>query len=228
MNQQEQDLFDIAEIEAINEEIKKEHAEENRLAWNEVYNLLYPEKKNKTVSPAPAKIFFQKQGELFDVGEIERVNQEIIKQKHDEENVKAIAALNLLHYENPKNDNEKLMNYQYQFLKFDDKKAWGDLLILAFQVTERLVYSWCKKNKIFMDKEAVADKTSIAVEYVLRRYKSQSLIGYCVQKNYIHALRLGVKHAMKYTTKIQYNTDNYGLDASAYLDKGRDEWEEIL
>lgn len=145
------------------------------------------------------------QSDLFNVAEIEQVNQEIVQKQHDQANEDARKKLILPFYPEPKNDSERLMNYQFDYIKNGSEKAWGDLIQLSFIVTKRLVWKWMKTHKLRMDEIEQDEKTSIAVEYVLRRYKTR--IGYCVHKNFITALQSGVQHAMLYKTKLDEQTD---------------------
>mgnify|MGYP003290175192 CR=1 FL=1 len=146
------------------------------------------------------------QSDLFDVESICNVNAEIKKKEHERLNLEARKNLSLPYYPEPKNDNEKLFNYQYEYIKNNDSVAWGNLLELSFIVTKRLVWKWMKAEKIILDDIEQDEKTSIAVEYVLRRYTKN--IGYCITTNFITALKDGVKHAMKYKTKADYVTDS--------------------
>lgn len=147
------------------------------------------------------------QSELFDVSAIEAINKEIKEAEHIKENLAARRALILPYYQDPKNDNEKMFNYQYEYLKNNDEDAWGKMIELAFKITKRLVWQWMKKNKVRLDSIEQDEKTSVAVEYVLRRYKKN--VGYCVYKNFITALNEGVKHAMLYCTKLDQNTTSW-------------------
>lgn len=145
------------------------------------------------------------QSDLFDVAEIEQINADIVQKQHDQANLDARKLLRLPYYENPKNDAEKLMNYQHDYIMNNSQDAWGKLIQLSFVVTKRLVWRWMKTHKMRMDEIEQDEKTSIAVEYVLRRYKTR--IGYCVTKNFITALQSGVEHAMLYKTKLDEETD---------------------
>lgn len=144
------------------------------------------------------------QSDLFDVENITQTNEQLKQKQQEEQNIKARQSLELPYYSNPKNDSERLLNYQYEYIKNNNEKAWGDLITLSFIVTKRLVWRWMKLHKLQLDDIEQDEKTSIAVEYVLRRYKTR--IGYCVTKNFITALNDGVKHAMLYTTKIEEQT----------------------
>ena len=141
---------------------------------------------------------------LFDVGEVEERNKQIKQMQQEKENLEARKNLVLPHYEEPKNDNERLMNYQIEYITTNSALAWGKLIELSFVVTKRLIWLWMKKHKTKLDEIEQDEKTSIAVEYVLRRYKTR--VGWCVTKNFITALNDGVKHAMLYTTEIEKNT----------------------
>lgn len=145
------------------------------------------------------------QSNLFDVEEIEQTNREIVQKQHDQANEDARKHLVLPYYQNPKNDAERLMNYQFDYIKNGSEQAWGELITLSFKVTKRLVWKWMKSHKLRLDDIEQDEKTSIAVEYVLRRYKTR--IGYCVTKNFITTLEKGVEHAMLYKTKMDVETD---------------------
>lgn len=144
------------------------------------------------------------QADLFDISEITQINIDIQKAEHERQNLEARQKLVLPYFDNPQNDNERLLNYQYEYLKNNDNKAWGELITLAFIVAKRLVWKWMKVKKIALDDIEQDEKTSIAVEYVLRRYKTH--VGYYIEKNYISALKDGVRHAMLYVTKLDRET----------------------
>ena len=144
------------------------------------------------------------QSDLFDVEEIVKINEELKETRHNRENLQARESLVLPYYKNPQNDSERLLNYQYEYIKNNSQDAWGHLIELSFVVTKRLVWLWMKNHRVQLDEIEQDEKTSIAVEYVLRRYKTR--VGYCVNKNFITALNDGVKHAMLYKTKLEENS----------------------
>lgn len=148
------------------------------------------------------------QSNLFDVEEIETINKGIVAKKHKEAVIKARREmlLELPYYPTPKNDNELLFNYQYDFLVNDNPKAWTQLMTLSYTVIQRIIWSLLKQKKIVLTKEDQIEKANIAIEYVLRRYDKN--VGYRVNNNFILFLKDGVKHAIKYTTKLEQNTDS--------------------
>lgn len=139
--------------------------------------------------------------------ELERKEKEQAEAEKEFRAKRATILDRLPYFPNPTNDDELLLNYQHDFLKYDDQKAWGKLLELAFTVTQRLVWRYLKKNKKtakWFDEEDQAEKVTEAVYYVLRRYKTRP--DWFVSKNYIGALIGGVWHAMEYATELDKAT----------------------
>lgn len=150
------------------------------------------------------------QDDLFNVSQTEKANEEI---KENEKLKKIeIARRNMIlpYFENPQNDNELLLNYQFDYIKNNDMVAWGNLITLAYKITKIYVRRFLKNNKgFFLDEYEQEEKVDIAVEYVLKRYKENPT--WCVTKNYLSALNNGVTHAMLYKTKsdeVTICTDN--------------------
>lgn len=148
------------------------------------------------------------QSNLFDVEEIDTVNKQLEEEKHKQAVQKARREmlLELPYFPNPKDDNEMLFNYQYDFLVNKNPEAWQKLMTLSYKVIQRIIWGLLKQKKIVLDEEEQMEKASIAIEYVLRRYDKN--IGYRVNNNFILFLKDGVKHAIKYKTKLEQNTDS--------------------
>ena len=145
------------------------------------------------------------QEDIFNVAEIEAINNEIKQKQHEIAVKEAQKYMNLPYFENPKGDNQILLNYQHDYIKYGDTAAWGKLLELAFEVTKRLIWKWLKEHPdVYLDDISQDEKASIAMEYVLRRYTKN--VGWYVEKNFIGTLKDGVIHAMSYTSKIEEMT----------------------
>lgn len=145
------------------------------------------------------------QEDIFNVAEVEAINNEIKQKQHEIAVKEAQKYMNLPYFEHPKGDNQRLLNYQHDYIKYGDSAAWGKLLELAFEVTKRLIWAWLKEHRdVYLDDISQDEKASIAMEYVLRRYKKN--VGWYVNKNFIGALKGGVMHAMSYTSKIEEMT----------------------
>ncbi len=145
------------------------------------------------------------QNDIFNVAEIEAINNEIKQKQHEIAVKEAQKKMNLPYFEHPKGDNQILLNLQHDYIKYGDKAAWGKLLELAFEVTKRLIWKWLKEHRdVYLDDISLDEKASIAMEYVLRRYTKN--VGWYVEKNFIGTLKGGVIHAMSYTSKIEEMT----------------------
>lgn len=112
----------------------------------------------------------------------------------------------LSYYENPRNDNENLMNLQYKYLNGRSEKAWTELWSFAVYVSKKMVRDFYRKRKLFHNSSDVYDKAIEATEYVLRRYKKN--LWYCCTKNLSSQLFLAVKHVFDY----EYQTKSGKLE----------------
>ncbi len=104
------------------------------------------------------------------------------------------------------NDNEKLLELQEEYLKTKSQESWNELFSLSITVCRNIVVSEFIKKKKHFTQEELYNYAVDACIYVLRRYKSYGYShgfaapkNYCIQKNYISALKYGVKHALYYT-----------------------------
>lgn len=105
----------------------------------------------------------------------------------------------LPHFDNPRNDNERLLNYQYDWLVHQDPEAWEKLWLLSCAVARRMITSMAKKKGFRLSAASLHDKVENAVIYVLRRYD----YGWYVKKAYLKAIKEAVVHSLWYRTKAQ-------------------------
>ncbi len=110
------------------------------------------------------------------------------------------------------NDNEKLLRLQEEYLKTKSQESWNELFLLSLSVCRKIVVSEFIKNKIMFTQEDLYNYAVDACIYVLRRYRSQcytkqklAVKNYYVKKNFISALKYGVRHALYYTTLEKKN-----------------------
>lgn len=145
--------------------------------------------------------------ELKEKKEKEQKEAEEKKKQADELKNKILEARkkikNLPYFTDPKNDNERLFNFQYEYIHNGNNEAWGELIQLAFIVCKRLVRRCMKDELLYIDEVEQDEKASIAMEYVLRRF--QNTPGYYCNTNFITFLSDGVTHAIKYRTKENEN-----------------------
>lgn len=113
------------------------------------------------------------------------------------EEVRTEEKRTLPYFENPRDDNQRLLNCQHDWLVNGDKDAWAELWRLSEKVARRMVQSLGRKHGWRFTGEDLDDRVMVAIEYVLRRYRD----GWYVKKAYLKALKEGVIHALWYRTK---------------------------
>lgn len=141
------------------------------------------------------------QPELFSDAELKTVenkNRQIATANEAEKRRKVYAVAKLPFFEVPADDNEKLLNFQYDWLKNGSCSAREKLFVLGYECLWRILWHEMKKRKMHLTKEEQSDKVLTAFEYVFRRYSRKN--GYVVLKNYISVLKGGIRHALDYRT----------------------------
>lgn len=109
------------------------------------------------------------------------------------------GAVKLPHFEAPQNDNERLLNYQYDFLVNGDQEAWRNLWELTSATAGRMLAHGCKQRNIHFSKEQWEDKRAEAVMYLLRRYRTRP--GYRIEAYFPLHIWYAVKHVLDYKRK---------------------------
>lgn len=145
------------------------------------------------------------QGLLFDVEYYEKLNSKLKDDEKKKEAYELASEVQLPFYESPVNDNEKLFNYQYAWYKQNNYEARQQMFLLGYKVLQRLLWSYLKKKKCYIDEERQTEIVHCAFEYVFRRFDK----GYYVTKNFIVVLKDGLRHALFYRTSAN---DELSLD----------------
>ena len=109
------------------------------------------------------------------------------------------GAVKLPHFEAPQNDNERLLNYQYDFLVNGSQEAWRNLWELTSATAGRMLAHGCKQRNIHFSKEQWEDKRAEAVMYLLRRYRTRP--GYRIEADFPLHIWYAVKHVLDYKRK---------------------------
>ena len=114
----------------------------------------------------------------------------------------ATTPQDLPYFDRPQDDNQRLLNCQYKWLVYGDKKAETELWLLTQKVARRMVKGIIARRHLRFSGAQVKERIDNAVFYVLRRFKDESgkLTGYAIRKAFLLAIKCGVIHAMDYTT----------------------------
>lgn len=200
-------LFSDDELDKLQEELKSNYQAEFEKARfipeAEEEELDFPEEIE-----LPTKHYVMQEN-LFSVQELEeceRKNEQAQAEKLQREIIEARKHIKPPRFAHPKNDNEWLFNFQYDFIVNGSQTSYGRLFELSFQVTKRLIRKWLAKmgGKVYWDDITQDEKTMDAIVYVLRRYTT--IPGWYCSTNFITVLNDGVRHVTNYQTKIQKNT----------------------
>ena len=119
----------------------------------------------------------------------------------EQEEKARLAKRVLPFYPHPRDDNQRLLNYQHDWLIKQDPEAWRKLWNLARKVARRMIQGQEHRKGFALDRFALEDRVDTAVTYVLRRYQS----GWYVQRAYLKAIKEGVIHALWYRTMADEN-----------------------
>lgn len=125
----------------------------------------------------------------------------------------------LPYYDNPKTEQEQLLNLQYDFYN-GDKFAWHKLWTLSFKVVHRMFTTQIRKNRLHYSFDERYDRELYAVEYVLRRFKKTK--PYFIRYDFLKQLKGGVLHAIYYQTKADKLVD-FMSDEQLYLMRGEEQ-----
>ena len=202
------------------------------------------------IKPNGTVIRLSIQSNLFDVEELQKKNDENLinygKVKNHKGQIRQIKEFDLTKEQvlknrkklvlpyilAPKEDNDVMINLQYEYLVKGNSAAWGKLLIMCFEVTERLLKKYARDYNISIDSENLKNLTTEAAYYVLRRFDAGYLwtqedkrkqkflsnypLGQYYVKNFIYTLGKGVKKVMETKTKKDGE-----ISYEEYVERGR-------
>lgn len=142
------------------------------------------------------------------------------KRKKTARTIKTI--LELPHWEEPKDDNERLLTLQYNFLVKGDQSAWLELWQLTENVAGRMLGNMCRKRKLAFTREEWEDKRADAVLYILRRYRTRK--DYWIEADYPLQIWYAVKHVLDHVNKRDEIVDYVsGAELDAIIESQNEE-----
>lgn len=111
----------------------------------------------------------------------------------------------LLHYNKPKNDNEQLLNYQYDWLINGSEIAKSKYWSLSLTVAKRFLATQLRSAGKYVDNETFEAMALDGVIYFMKRYSRSD---YYVKTSVITQIWGGVLFAFRYKTKGQKLFEN--------------------
>lgn len=107
----------------------------------------------------------------------------------------------LPHYESSKNDNERLLNYQWAYKK-GDKAALNKMYELGYDIALRYISIHAKKNPHIakLDQSRREEKAHNAITYIIARYLQIS--DFAIYKSFTSYLYLRIQHELFYKRKV--------------------------
>lgn len=107
----------------------------------------------------------------------------------------------LPHFEAPKNDNERLLNYQWDY-KRGDEAALNKMYELGYNIALRYISIHAKKNPHIarLDKSRREEKAHNAITYIIARYLQIS--DFAIYKSFTSYLYLRIQHELFYKRKV--------------------------
>lgn len=107
----------------------------------------------------------------------------------------------LPHYEAPKNDNERLLNYQWDYKK-GDKTALNKMYELGYDIALRYISIHAKENPHIarLDQSRREEKAHNAITYIIARYLQIS--DFAIHKSFTSYIYLRVQHELFYKRKV--------------------------
>lgn len=108
----------------------------------------------------------------------------------------------LPYFENPKNDNERLLNYQYAYMTQDDKNALNAMYKEGKKIALKYIAAKAKKNKhiaalCMSDRE---EKAHNAITYIIEQYIKRA--DFAINDSFMAYLYLRIQHELFYQRKV--------------------------
>ena len=108
----------------------------------------------------------------------------------------------LPHYDQPQNDNERLLNYQWAYKENGDNSALNAMYALGYTIAMKYISAKAKKNRHIAelcrsDKE---EKAHNAITYIIARYLRDK--DFVIIRSFTSYLYLRIQHELFYRRKV--------------------------
>ena len=108
----------------------------------------------------------------------------------------------LPHFDNPKCDNERLLNYQYEYKEHGDQNALNSMYTLGYKIALKYISTKAKKNRHIAElcESDREEKAHNAITYIIARYLKVS--DFAISESFTAYLYLRIQHELFYTRKV--------------------------
>lgn len=115
-------------------------------------------------------------------------------------------VVELPRYENPRTDNERLLQFQYEF-RHGDANALQKMYALGFTVAMKFINTEARRNKHIrhLDFDTKAEKANDATTYIIEQYLKRA--DFAIKKNWPGYLYLRIQHELYYRRKVDEIVD---------------------
>lgn len=105
-------------------------------------------------------------------------------------------------FDQPKNDNERLLNCQWEYLEKGDQKALDEMYSLGYTIALKYIGTAAKKNKKVarLSDDDKAEKAHNAISYIIVRYLRRR--DFCITDSFTAYLYLRIQHELFYRRKV--------------------------
>ncbi len=116
-------------------------------------------------------------------------------------------------FENPKCDNERLLNFQWAYKEKGDRNALNSMYALGFKVALKYIGAKARKNRHIAElgRSDREEKAHNAITYIIERYLKAP--DFAVSRSFTAYLYLRVQHELFYTRKTDRIVQFVDLEA---------------
>lgn len=108
----------------------------------------------------------------------------------------------LPHFDNPKSDNERLLNLQYDYKENGNAQALNAMYALGYKIALKYINAKADKNPhiAHMSDDEKEEKAHNAITYIIARYLRVK--DFSIRESFTSYLYLRVQHELFYTRKV--------------------------
>lgn len=138
------------------------------------------------------------------------------KKKRQELVTELRRELDLVHFDEPKTDNDVMLNLQYEYLRNGSEEAKAQLWSMAYKMASNILHGYLARKKLHISEDEKDEKIGLAVIDVMKRYEKIYYRGNKEQrearlypyvysvKNYVLQFQLAIKKTFGYVPHLEF------------------------